>query len=121
MIRAIHRRAPNFSSRRLLGTSNRKYDRKKMPAPNPEYRGREMQVVDHVERGESQVDPVEKGNEIADHQERHDAQRHPPHRPRFERIRVCPHFGDDFTMLRACSVRHPRRRRPGGLVFGNRL
>jgi hypothetical protein len=53
-----------------------------------EYRCREVQLLDHLERGESQVDPVEKGNEIADHQERHDAQRHPAHRPRFQRIRV---------------------------------
>ena len=87
MIRAIHRRAPNFSSSRLLGTSNRKYDTKKMPPPNPNTVAREMQVLDHLERGESQVDAVEKGDEIADHQERHDAQRHPAHRPGFERIR----------------------------------
>jgi hypothetical protein len=35
MIRAIQRRAPTRASSRLLGTSHRKYDRKKMPPPNP--------------------------------------------------------------------------------------
>jgi len=35
MMRAIHLRAPNFSSARLLGTSQRKYERKKMPAALP--------------------------------------------------------------------------------------
>jgi hypothetical protein len=35
MIRAIQTRAPVFSRITLLGTSNRKYPRKKMPAPHP--------------------------------------------------------------------------------------
>jgi hypothetical protein len=35
MMRAIHRRAPTRSRMRLLGTSNRKYPMKKMPAPKP--------------------------------------------------------------------------------------
>ena len=34
-MRAIHSRAPTRASARLLGTSNRKYPRKKMPAPKP--------------------------------------------------------------------------------------
>jgi hypothetical protein len=33
MMRAIHIRAPNFFSSRLLGTSKRKYPTKKIPAP----------------------------------------------------------------------------------------
>ena len=35
MIRAIHTRAPIRARMRLLGTSKRKYPRKKMPAPRP--------------------------------------------------------------------------------------
>ena len=35
MMRAIHRRAPVRTMIRLLGTSNRTYERKKIPAPNP--------------------------------------------------------------------------------------
>ena len=42
-----------------------------------------MEVLDHLERGETQVDPVEERHEVADHQERHDAQGHLPHRPCF--------------------------------------
>ena len=35
MIRAIHSRAPNRSSAKLLGTSKKKYPKKKIPAPQP--------------------------------------------------------------------------------------
>ena len=35
MIRAIHRRAPNLCSARLLGTSNRRYPMKKRPEARP--------------------------------------------------------------------------------------
>ena len=35
MMRAIHLRAPNRSSARLLGTSKKKYAMKKMPDPKP--------------------------------------------------------------------------------------
>lgn len=35
MMRAIHTRAPTRCRMTLLGTSNRKYPRKKIPAPQP--------------------------------------------------------------------------------------
>jgi hypothetical protein len=35
VIRAIHLRAPNVCSARLLGTSRKKYAMKKTPAPKP--------------------------------------------------------------------------------------
>jgi hypothetical protein len=35
MMRAIQSRAPNLSSARLDGTSNRKYEMKNKPAPKP--------------------------------------------------------------------------------------
>ena len=43
-------------------------------------------IFDHLQRREPQVDPVEERDEVADHQERHDSQRHLPHRPRFHGV-----------------------------------
>jgi hypothetical protein len=84
MIRAIQRRAPNFSSSRLLGTSHKKYETKKSPAAEAEYGRGQAKVSHHLQRRKAQIDAVDERNEVTDRQEGNDAQGNLPHRPRFQ-------------------------------------
>ena len=74
MIRAIQRRAPNFSSSRLLGTSHKKYETKKLEPGPGRIRSRTVKVPDHLQRREVlKIDAVDERNEVTDRQERNDA------------------------------------------------
>src|ERR1700692_544442 len=71
MIRAIHLRAPNRSSRRLDGTSKMKYAIKKMPAPKPNAVCDRPRSWFIRERGKAHIYPVQIGDEVADDEERY--------------------------------------------------
>jgi hypothetical protein len=49
---------------------------------------RQAEVADHLQRGEAQIDAVQEGDEITEHQEGQDSHGNLPHRSGFERVSV---------------------------------
>src|SRR6266478_1419054 len=63
-IRAIQIRAPILCSIRLLGISNRKYPKKKIPATNPKLLAADRQFLVHRQRRKPDVDTIKKGDDV---------------------------------------------------------
>ena len=82
MIRAIHSRAPTRCITRLLGTSNRKYQMKNIPAPRPYMRRAEAEVAIHGQRGKTDVHAVQIRHHVQHEHERQQAKAHAAHRAR---------------------------------------
>jgi hypothetical protein len=80
--RQIHTRAPTLCRMRLLGTSNRKYPRKKMPAPSPYTLVAELEVAHHLQLGEAHVHAVDVRDDVRSEEDR----QNPPRDLAIERI-----------------------------------
>jgi len=63
-----------------------------------------MKVLDHLQCSETQIDAVQEGDEVADHQKRHDTQSHAPHGGFFELHRI-------WIVLEFRVIKSPQRRR----------
>ena len=68
-----------------------------------ERRMRQADIVVHLQRCEAGVHAIHEGDEIADHQERHEAPSHPTHRGLFEIGRRCC-GGHRLSPGRACGA-----------------
>jgi hypothetical protein len=72
MIRAIHSRAPNRSSAKLLGTSKMKKPKKKIPGTPTEHRRGESEIIVHLQCGEADIDAIQVAEKVAERDKRHD-------------------------------------------------
>ena len=73
MMRAIVARAPIFSSSRLLGTSKKEVADEEDAGAQAVDGLAELQIAEHLELGEADIDAVDPGQDPEDHQERDQA------------------------------------------------
>jgi hypothetical protein len=59
------------------------------PAAKPERSRRQADILVHLQRGETGVDAIDERDEVTDHQEGNDAERHLPHRFLFHLRWLC--------------------------------
>jgi hypothetical protein len=73
MMRAIQTRAPTRCKITLLGHLEQEVAEEKHACAQAIHGFAELQVIQHLQLGKADVDPVQVGHDIAKHQERHDA------------------------------------------------
>ena len=69
---------------KVAGHLEQKVREKENSAAEAEDGRGQMKILDHLQRSETQVHPVDERDEVGDHQEGHDAQGHLPHRSCFD-------------------------------------
>ena len=86
MILAIHPRADALQ-REIARHLDQEVGDEEQARRKAEHRRREPEILVHLQRGEADVYPVEQGEEVADHQERHEPEDDPAHGRFFECVR----------------------------------
>ena len=103
-MRAIQRRAPTRSSARLDGTSKQEIGEEEHAGAEAEHRVGDADVGVHRQLGEADVDPVEIGDEVAEHEKRHETPSDLGHDATFDVIVVhwIPPVGFRFRRESSC-------------------
>jgi len=73
----------HFFQQKITGYFTDKIRDEEKPAAEAENGGRQMQITEHLERGEAEIYAIDEGDEVAKRQERNDAQGDAPNRAGF--------------------------------------